>query len=106
MKYSIHEVEVQVQTLPPCRSNERKWIRFRLLGEDKREGAAGFQNGVNTHQAMLDSIALGQFSRGLVFFDVRCEVRKWPSLFFGHRDGMVLHAFGVFEQERFRLLKP
>ena len=49
---------------------------------------------------MLDSIALGQLLRRRVLVDVGCEVLKWPSMLFGHRDGMILHAFGVLEQER------
>ena len=95
---SIHEVEVQVQTLPPGGFNERTMIRKRLL-KAKGEGAAGFKDGVNTHQAMLDSVTLSQFSGRLLFVDVGCEILEWPSLFLGHRDGMVLHAFRVFQQE-------
>lgn len=51
---------------------------------------------------MLDSIALGQLLRRLVFIDVGGEVLKWPSMLFGHRHGMILHACGVLEQERFQ----
>jgi hypothetical protein len=49
---------------------------------------------------VLDSIALGQLLRLGIFVDVGREVLKWPSLLFGHRDGMILHAFRVLEQER------
>ena len=56
-----------------------------------------------TDQAVLDSIARGQLSRRLVFVDVGCKVSKRPSMFFSHCDGVILHAFGVLEQERFQI---
>src|SRR5439155_14226510 len=68
--------------------------------EHKREGATRFKDGENTDEAVLDSIALGQLLRCCVFVDVGCEVLKWPSMLFRHRDGMILHALGVLEQER------
>ena len=99
---AIHEVEVQVQTLSPCGFNEGSLIRKWFL-EEKRERATGFKDGENTDQAVLDSIASGQLSRRLVFVDVGCKVSKGPSLFFSHCYGVILHAFGVLEQERFQI---
>src|SRR5437667_100699 len=70
---------------------------------EARSRAAGFKDGENTDQAVLDSIARGQLSRRLVFVDVGCKVSKRPSMFFSHCDGVILHAFGVLEQERFQI---
>src|SRR5437867_8758082 len=99
---TIHEVEVQVQTLPPCGFNERTLIRAFFL-EQERKGAAGFKNRENTHETMLDSVAVGEFPCGLFLLDVGCEVLERSSVFFGHRDRMILHAFGVLEQEPFQI---
>src|SRR5207244_3687236 len=75
------------------RSNERPLIRTRLV-EHKRKSTTGFQNGVDTDQAVLDSIALRQLLRRRILVDVGCEALKWSSILFGHRHGMILHAFG------------
>ena len=48
------------------------------LVEHKRKSATGFQNGVDTDQAVLDSIALRQLLRRRILVDVGCEVLKWP----------------------------
>ena len=93
---TVHKIEVQVQTLPPCGFNERALIRTRL-GESKPEAAAGFKNRKNTHQAMLNAVALGHFSRRLILVDIRFQVLESPSIFFGHRDRMVFHALRVFQ---------
>jgi len=74
-----------------------------LAPKQERKGAAGFKDGENTDQAVLDSIARGQLSRRLVFVDVGCKVSKRPSMFFSHCDGLIVHAFGVLEQERFQI---
>src|SRR5437867_6274007 len=99
---SIHKVEVQVQTLPPCGFDKRTLIRKWLL-EQKRERAAGLKDRENAHQAMLDSVALGKLSRRPILVDVGCEVSKWPSMFFRHRYRVLVHAFGVFKQKGFQI---
>jgi len=38
-----------------------------------------------------------------VFVDVGCKVSKGPSMFFSHCYGVILHAFGVLQQERFQI---
>jgi hypothetical protein len=95
---AIHEVEVQMQAFPPCRLDERALTRFRLF-EFERERTARFKDRVDTHQTLLDAIALGERSRGLLFINVRCQVLEWPSLALGHRHRMIFDAFRVFEQE-------
>ena len=66
---TIHEIEVQMKTLPPRGFDEGTLIGKRLL-KLKREGTA-FQDRENTDQAMPDSVALGHFSRPLLLVDVR-----------------------------------
>src|SRR5438093_11519753 len=70
-------------------------INLEDLWED-RSRAAGFKDGENTDQAVLDSIASGQLSRRLVFVYVGCKVSILPSMYFSHYDGVILNSYVDF----------
>jgi hypothetical protein len=87
---AVHEVEVQVQTLAPGGPNEGTSPL-----EAEGEGAAGLKDGKDTHQPLLDAVALGQLSSRVLLADIRHEILKRPRMLLSHGDRMVLHAFGA-----------
>lgn len=93
---AIHEIEVQVQAVAPSGLN----IRVPFL-EAEGEGAAGFEDGEDAHQPFVNCVALGQFSSCVLLSDNRREILKWPLMLFSHGDRVLLHAFGVLQQEGF-----
>ena len=87
---AVHEVEIEMQTLAPSGLDEGT-----SLLETEGEGAAGLEDGKDTYQPLLDSVALGQLSSRVLLADIRHEILKRPRMLLSHGDRMVLHAFGA-----------
>src|ERR1700694_1652938 len=83
-----------MQTLAPSGLSKRP-----SFWEAEGEGAAGLEDGVDTHQPLVNAIALRQFPSRVFLSNMGSQILERPVILFGHGDRMVLHAFGVVQQE-------
>ena len=94
-KVAIHEIEVQMQALAPSGLNKRPPFL-----EAEGEGAAGLEDGEDTHQSFVNAIALRQFPSRVLLSNRGSQILERPFILLGHGDRVVLHALGVLQQER------
>src|ERR1700694_2842215 len=83
-----------MQTLAPSGLSKRP-----SFWEAEGEGAAGLEDGVDTHQPLVNAIALRQFPSRVFLSNRGSQILERPVILFGHGDRMVLHAFGAVQQE-------
>jgi hypothetical protein len=94
-KVAIHEIEVQVQTFAPSGLNKRSPFL-----EAEGEGAAGLEHGEDTHQPLVNAIALRQFPSRVLLSNRGSQILERAFILLGHGDRVVLDALGVVQQER------
>jgi hypothetical protein len=82
---AVHEVEIEVQALAPSGPDE---------GTSLLE-AARLKYGEDSHQPLLDAVALRKLPSRVLLADIRDEILKRSRMLLSHGDRMVLHAFGT-----------